>query len=353
MPELKNIPQGSASPAGEWVMMMKRPSNNFNNSQGSRDSRPRESGSRDSRPGKPFNNFNRGSQDRRFEHSRGERPPFQQRGNSNYRNGPNSRGDADGREKFFSKAREKLREAFTGKGASLVQSIRTLDDLDNTKSLLFERLKEWFANNFPELSLESEETYCRLVATFGCKEELEYSQLEEIVGSQKAQELMQAAEKSAGAPFTIGEKNAAASLAKAILTLFEERKAQETFINSEAQIILPNVTALAEPLVAARLLSLAGSLHKLGEMPSSTIQVIGAEKSLFKHLRSHGRTPSPKHGAIFQNTLVRGAVKEKRGRIARTLAAKIAIAGRADAFSGNFIAPLLKKQLQKQLARVK
>lgn len=260
--------------------------------------------------------------------------------------------DYGGRDKFFSRAREKVREAFTGKGASLAQSVRTLDDLDNTKSLLFERLKEWFSVNFPELSLENEETYCQFVASFGCKEEIDFEKLAAIVGEEKATQIMGKAESSMGSPFTIEEKKAVASLAQTILALFVERAKQEAFIGKEAKLIMPNVAEMADPLVAARLLSAAGSLKKLAQMPASTVQVIGAEKSLFKHLRSHGRTPSPKHGLIFQNALVRGAPLAKRGKIARSLAAKIAIATKADAFSGNFIAPLLKKQLEKRLKRI-
>ncbi len=338
----------------------------FNREGNSRDSRP--SGSyRDSRPPSSGGFRSRdGGGERRFEGS-GERRPYGDRERRPYndrprrdfgsrdRGGFNRRDDSEGsvdREGLFSRARDKLREAFTGKGGPLVQSVRTLDDLDSTKSLMFDRIKEWYALNFPEMSVENEETYCRIIAEFGCKEELEYTKLEEIVGSEKATQIMERAQDSVGAPFSVDEKNAVKSLANMILYVYEERARQERFIDAEAKRILPNVAEMADPIVAAKLLSLAGSIEKLGEMPASTIQVIGAEKSLFKHLRSHGRTPSPKHGVIFNNALVHGASLGNRGKVSRTLSAKIAIAARADAFTGNFIAPLLKKQLEKQLKRI-
>jgi len=92
------------------------------------------------------------------------------------------------------------------------------------------------------------------------------------------------------------------------------------------------------------LIAQAGGLSKLASFPSSTVQVIGAEKALFKHLRSG--SPPPKHGLIFQHVLISTSPKHARGKIARALAAKIAIAAKADAYSHNFIAEKLKEQFE-------
>lgn len=246
-----------------------------------------------------------------------------------------------------------VREAYTGKGASLIQAIRAIDDLDSAKSLLFTRMDEWFKINFPEFSIESEETYAKIVSNFGSRESIDFGKLSEIAGEAKATTLASRANESFGSPLTIQQANALRDLSHAVIALGESRRQLEKFVGAEADAVLKNVAHLSDALVAARLLSAAGSLEKLAEMPSSTIQVIGAEKSLFKHLRTHGRSPPPKHGLIFQSPLLRSAPKDQRGRIARALAGKLAIAAKADCFTGNFIAPLLKEQLEERLAEIR
>jgi nucleolar protein 56 len=119
-------------------------------------------------------------------------------------------------------------------------------------------------------------------------------------------------------------------LAKAILGLREARKATETDVSATVQALAPNLSSLAGSVLAARLISRAGGLSRLAKMPSSRVQVMGAEKSLFKHLRGHA--PSPKHGIIFRHPAVIGSPRMLRGRVARTLAAKLAIAARLDHF---------------------
>jgi len=122
-------------------------------------------------------------------------------------------------------------------------------------------------------------------------------------------------------------------------------------VQKEGQATLRNLSYLTDPLLASRLVTIAGGLARLAKMPGSTIQVIGAEKALFKHLRKG--TKPPKHGILFQSPLVRGSPLEERGRIARTLAAKLTIAAKADYFTGNFIAEKLKEGLDKRLKEIK
>ncbi len=253
------------------------------------------------------------------------------------------------RRRYLLKAREDVRDQFTGKGASVVQSVRAIDDLDSAISLLFQRLKELSALNFPELKLDNEESYARVLREFGSREEFTEEGLKKLVGDAKAKELAEKSKASFGTAFNQEEKQAVQQLASAIAELQKSRKELDKFISHECGKVMRNVCTLIEPIVAARLLSAAGSLEKMASMPSSTIQVIGAEKSLFKHLRSG--TPPPKHGIIFNCQIIRTAPKEKRGRIARVLAGKIAIAVKADAFTGNFIAEKLKADLEKALKK--
>jgi nucleolar protein 56 len=248
-------------------------------------------------------------------------------------------------------ARAQVQEAYTGKGASLIQAVRAIDDLDFTRSLLFSRLDEWWKINFPEFRMENEESYAKIVATFGSREDFEYAALAQIVGDESATRLLDLAQRSFGVKFTAEEKKGISELAQGVLSLIVSRKQLEDFVNKQSSVVLKNVSYLVEGVVAARLLAVAGGLEKLAEMPSSTIQVIGAEKALFKHLRT-GTAP-PKHGIIFQASIVRGAPLSQRGRIARSLAAKLAIAAKADAFTGNFIAGKLKESLDARLAQIR
>ncbi|MCX6772586.1 MAG: NOP5/NOP56 family protein [Candidatus Micrarchaeota archaeon] len=133
-------------------------------------------------------------------------------------------------------------------------------------------------------------------------------------------------------------------LASQIQQIWKLRDEVEKYEVKIAKEICPNVSYLAGPELAAKLVAQAGGLQRLASFPSSTIQVLGAEKALFKHLRS-GSKP-PKHGILFQHPLVGMSPKKVRGKIARALAGKIAIATKADAISHNFIAEKLKVQFE-------
>jgi hypothetical protein len=257
----------------------------------------------------------------------------------------------DKRMALLQRAKESVKEAFTGKGAALAQSIRALDDLDYTKSLLFSRLQEYYGIHFPELKLDNMESYAK-IAALGDRKGLDEKKLA-FLGHGKATQVVKLAEKSFGSDLTKEEMESVQNFATALVTASESREKMAKFIDEEANRVMPNVTALTDAFLAARFLSLAGSLEKMARMPSSTIQVMGAETALFMHLRSHGRTPPPKHGIIFQSALVRGAPLEQRGKIARALAGKISIAVKADAYTGNFIAEKLKKDLDERLKEIR
>jgi len=140
------------------------------------------------------------------------------------------------------------------------------------------------------------------------------------------------------------------TLARAILSLRESREVTQADVSSTVHTLAPNLSALAGPILAARLISRAGGLCYLAKMPSSRVQVMGAEKSLFKHLK--GQAPSPKHGIIFRHPAVVGSAKKLRGRMARTLAAKLAIAARLDQF-GAGLSLDLQASLETRLSKIK
>ena len=122
------------------------------------------------------------------------------------------------------------------------------------------------------------------------------------------------------------------------------------FLENELQQIMPNLSRLATPLVAAKILAKLGSSERVAFMPASTLQVIGAEKALFRHLRKGARPP--KHGYIFQHPLVKAAPRETRGKIARALAGKMAIAAKQDYFGKKDTGDALEKQLDARVKRI-
>jgi nucleolar protein 56 len=190
----------------------------------------------------------------------------------------------------------------------IIQAIEALDDAEEASNLLSERFLEWRGLCYPG----KESAPARMA-----------EEDREVLGDFEGQ--------------------------VAALGSFKGRL--EDYIASLMEEVAPNLSYLIGPALGARLLSLSGGLERLSMMPSSKIQVLGAEKALFKHLKD--KSPPPKHGAIFQYPAVKGGPWWQRGKIARTLANKIAMAARADAFSGKFLAPELKNQFEKRLADIK
>ena len=253
------------------------------------------------------------------------------------------------RKKFLEKAKKQSQEAFSRKDSLVIQAVRALDDFDQIKSLLQQRVAEWFKINFPDLRA-NEDVISKIAAEFGSKENFEEGKLSEIVGKEKANAIMRIVGESYGAKFDKKDAAALQVLASQAVSIGQARDEAAAYIDDCARREFRNIAELADPVLAARLLSLAGSLKNLAEMPASTIQVIGAETSLFKHLRQHSNPP--KHGIIFQHPAINGSPMEQRGRIARALATKLAIAAKADYFTGNYIAEKLKADFEKRLKQI-
>jgi nucleolar protein 56 len=125
----------------------------------------------------------------------------------------------------------------------------------------------------------------------------------------------------------------------------------EQQIENDMQRVAPNIYTLIGPLVGARLIALAGGIDKLAHMPASTIQILGAEKALFRYKKEGGKPP--KHGVIFQHALINTAARVQRGRLARMLAAKLAIAAKADAFTKRDISEELLSEMQKRVKEIR
>ncbi len=203
-------------------------------------------------------------------------------------------------------ARGKIVRSYQGRDVELLQMVRMLDELDNVVNLLQERAAEWYQVTTPSFSRKYRSLPARKMLGIIRK----------------------------------GARGGLGNVADEIDRLAGVRSRLMREVSARADEVLPNTSALIGGLVAARLLSRAGGLAALAKMPGSTIQVLGSERALFSHLR--GGTPPPKHGIIFQHRRVHNAPKEVRGRVARVLAAKLAIAARLDYFRGEAVPEFLK-----------
>ena len=234
-----------------------------------------------------------------------------------------------------------------------IQAIRTLDDLDKTLNLFSGRVREWYGLHFPELEklVDKHETYARLVSDLGDRETYKIDKLEsEGIPEQKAKLISEKAKNSIGYSANPSDLETLQSLSKNTIQLFRLRKTTEEFLEELMKKIAPNLTAILGPLMSARIISIAGSLERLAMMPSSTLQVLGAEKALFRSLKTGSRPP--KHGIIFQHQALHTAPKWQRGKIARLLSNKLSIAARIDSFGGEFIGDQLVEYIEKRILEI-
>jgi len=247
----------------------------------------------------------------------------------------------------------RIKRATEKRDLLVVQAIQALDDLDQTLNLFMSRLREWYSVHFPELSrlVDKHETYARLVYEFGRRESFTIKKLENRgLSKNKAKQIVQSAKTSMGADLQDMDIEQIQKISKNILQLYEERTNLEKYIDTLMEEVAPNLRAVAGPSLGARLISLAGGLENLAKLPASTVQVLGAEKALFRSLRT-GAKP-PKHGIIFQHALIFRAKRWLRGKIARALAGKLSIAARTDAFTGNYIGDKLKEELRRRVEEI-
>jgi len=225
----------------------------------------------------------------------------------------------------------------------IIQAINSLDEIDKIANALSSRLREWYGLHFPELDniIDSINGYAQIV--LAGKRESFTKQIFEDAGfpESKVDMLSLISSKSRGGDISELNLTIVQSIAKQILDFHDLRKKLEDHVESEMQLIAPNISAILGTAVGARLLGRAGSLKKMASMPASTIQVLGAEKALFRSLKT-GSQP-PKHGLLFQHAMVHSAPRWQRGKIARAVAAKAVIAARVDVYGEGLNETLLEK----------
>ncbi|MBS7633497.1 C/D box methylation guide ribonucleoprotein complex aNOP56 subunit [Candidatus Bathyarchaeota archaeon] len=250
-------------------------------------------------------------------------------------------------------AKLRVKGAVEKRDLLVAQAIQMLDDLDKVINLFMGRLREWYGIHFPELDrlVDKHETYARLVLVIGNRDNYALEMLEkEGIPQLKAQQIVNSAEKSMGADLEEEDLARIQEISKSILDLFALRQTLETYLDKTMEEVAPNTKMLVGSLLGARLIAIAGGLTNLARKPASTIQVLGAEKALFRSMKTGTRPP--KHGLIFQHGVLHDAKKWQRGKIARAVAGKLAIAARADAFGGRMIGEELKSGLEKRIKEI-
>lgn len=251
-------------------------------------------------------------------------------------------------------AKLRVKGAVEKRDLVIAQAIQTLDDLDKSINLFMGRIREWYGIHFPELDrlLEKHETYARLVLKLGSRENFTVEKLaEEEIPKVKAEQTAKTAETSMGADLSDTDLKQIQALCENILSLYQSRQTLENYLDKTMEEVAPNTRALAGSLLGARLIALAGGLSNLAKRPASTIQVLGAEKALFRSLKTGARPP--KHGIIFQHTYLHEAKRWHRGKIARALAGKVSIAARVDAFGGEYVGDKLKADLDRRIEEIR
>ena len=216
----------------------------------------------------------------------------------------------------------KIKKASASEDKHLIQAINSIDEIDETISKLIERIREWYALYFPEMDIiKNNETYIKLISQNKTKDEIINAKPEAF-----PEDIIDLEDDIN--PHDLEIMN---NYAKSIYELQKSRKSIEEYIDFKMTEIAPNLRLLVGTTLGAKLISHAGGIKRLAMYPSSTVQIMGAEKALFRHLKS-GDNP-PKYGLIYQHPQVRGAKWWNRGKVARMLAGQISLAVRRDVFT--------------------
>lgn len=239
----------------------------------------------------------------------------------------------------------------------IINTIALLDNLDKNINTFAMRVREWYAWHFPELAkiVTDNIAYAKVARLIRLRESFDKSQtaeLAEACGSEEvAEEVLKALKMSMGQDIVEMDMKNIDTFAREVIQLAAMRKSLHDYLKVKMDLVAPNLSALIGEIIGARLISHAGSLTNLAKYPSSTVQILGAEKALFRALKTKGNTP--KYGLIFHSTFIGRAQQKNKGRISRYLANKCSMASRIDCFSDEattVFGEKLKDQVEERLA---
>ncbi|EPT05345.1 hypothetical protein FOMPIDRAFT_1027507 [Fomitopsis schrenkii] len=235
----------------------------------------------------------------------------------------------------------------------IIQAIALLDQLDKDVNLFSMRIREWYGYHFPELVriVPDNYQYAKVAQFIGAKEKLDEEKLPDLAAlldddSTRAQNVLDAARGSMGAALSEIDMLNINLFATRVVSIAEYRKSLQNYLSEKMNVVAPSLTALLGERIGARLISHAGSLTNLSKYPASTVQILGAEKALFRALKTKGNTP--KYGLIYHSSFIGRAGPKHKGRISRFLANKCSIASRIDCYSDK-PSPMFGEALRQQV----
>ncbi|MBI2152041.1 NOP58 family protein [Candidatus Woesearchaeota archaeon] len=234
-------------------------------------------------------------------------------------------------EKNIEQTKEDLRKS-VNEDCLIIQAIANINELDRVVNILAKRLREWESWSYPELS----------------EEIMDHKKYAQLVLEATAESRTNAG--SMGADLSSFHLEEIKLLASEIINIYSLRHKHEAYLETVMKEYCPNIMELAGVTIGARLVELGRSLKHLALLPASTMQLLGAEKALFRHIKTGSR--SPKFGVIHAHPLVQKAKREDKGKVARMLADKLSLCARLDYFKGEFKAPDYKKELEEKLVNM-
>lgn len=228
--------------------------------------------------------------------------------------------------------RSKLKISTTEKRDKLIiQTVNALNDLERILNTMSERLREWYGLHYPEFDSKEHEKYAELVMKFGDRRNFDKFK------------------KSMGMELKENDVKLLQEYSSSLKNLYVLKKSMEDYLERTVPEEVPNLNALLGSILTARVLALAGSLERLAKMPSSSIQLLGAEKSLFRFLKDKKVKNPPKFGLLYIHPDISTAKKELQGKVARLLSSKLTIAARADFYTKKDMSKELLEDYRKKL----
>jgi len=231
------------------------------------------------------------------------------------------------KKRCISLARDKIQEIASEKDKSIIRAYTTLEELRDNSNSLYGKLMDWYKEHFPELNVKKEKML-EIIYKYGTRENILASNEDNLITNK----IKESAKRSTGIDLSDEEERILKEFSKMIMNMLYMEDLLNKYLDENIKELTPNLSKVFSPTLVSQLIFQANGLKKLAFMPSSKIQVLGAEKALFSHLSSG--TPPPKHGIIFQHPYIKNAKSKERGKRARSLASKIAILARIDYFTG-------------------
>lgn len=249
-------------------------------------------------------------------------------------------------------SKKKVSQASGHSDNIIIQTTNGLDIIKKAISLFSSHLREWYGLHFPELTdkvIDDNILLAKLVSILGSRERYSYNNLKKSFdfNEKKILRLEKYASESMGANFDL---KIVQDYANQIIALDTYREELEEYLTFTMEKVAPNINAIIGSLIGAKLIAKAGGLKKIAFMPASRIQLLGAEKALYRFLKTGEKRP--KHGILFQWNQIRSAKPYHRGKIARVVAGKLSIAAKVDYFSGDFIGDDLMKEIEFKIKEI-